>query len=62
MENNKDLNSFYNEINALYSNLMFTLERSANGKLLFLDTEVKLTLNRPLTNVYRKPTDSDLLM
>ena len=61
MENNNDLNSFYYEMNTLHSNLKFTLERSANGNLTFLDTEVKLISNRLHTNVYRKPTDTNLL-
>ena len=62
MENNNHLNTFHNEMNAMLSNLKFTLEKSANGKLPFLDTEVKLISNTLHTKVYRKPTDTNLLM
>ena len=41
----------------MHSNLKFTIEKSANGKLPFLDTEVKLISNKLHTKVYRKPTD-----
>ena len=47
---------------SLHSNLTFTPEISSNNKLPFLDTEVKLDLNKLHTNVYRKPADTNLLM
>ena len=62
MKNNNDLNNFYHEMNTLHPNLQFTLERSNNNKLPFLDTEVKQLSNRLQTSVYRKPTDTNLIM
>merc|ERR1712015_328487 len=62
MKDNNHLNTFHSEMNAMHSNLEFTLEKSANGKLPFLDTEVKLVSNTLHTKVYRKPTDTSLLM
>ena len=60
---NDDLNSFYYGMNSLHINLIFTLEKLANNKLLlFLDTEVILVPNKLHKNFYRKPTDTNLLM
>ena len=53
---------FYHEMNTQHSNLQFTLERSTEGRLPFLDTEVKLILNRLHTNIYRKMTDTNLVI
>ena len=39
----------------------FFLKGSTNGKLPFLETEVKLDTNKLHTNVYRKPIDTNLL-
>ena len=60
--NNTDLTNFYHEMNTLHTNLEFTLERSVDEKLPFLDTEVKQVSNQLHTNVYRKPTDTGLIM
>ena len=49
-------------MNSLHSNLTFTLEKPANIKLPFLDTKVKIISNKLHTNIYRKPTDTNLLM
>ena len=57
-----ELTNFYHEMNTLHPNLEFTLERSVDGKLPFLDTEVKQISNQLHTNVYRKPTDTGLIM
>ena len=46
----------------LHPNLEFTLKRPVDGKLLFLDTEVKQISNQLHTNVYRKATDTGLIM
>ena len=46
----------------VHLNLEFTLERSVDGKLPFLDTEVKQISNQLHTNVYRKATDTGLIM
>ena len=54
-----ELTNFYHEMNTLHPNLEFTLERSVDGKLPFLDTEVKQISNQLHTNVYRKPTDTE---
>ncbi len=61
-KNNTELNNFYHEMNTLHPNLEFTLERSVDGKLPFLDTEVKQVSNQLHTNVYRKPTDTELII
>ena len=42
-------------MNILHSYLEFTIERSVERKLPFLNTELKQVLNRLHTNVYRKP-------
>ena len=49
-------------MNSLHSNQTFTLEKPAINKLPFLDTKVKLVLTKFHINVYRKPTDTNLLM
>ena len=49
-------------MNTLHPNLEFTLERPVDGKLPFLDTEVKQISNQLHTNVYRKATDTGLIM
>ena len=46
----------------LHQNLEFILERPVDGKLPFLDTEVKQISNQLHTNVYRKATDTGLIM
>ena len=40
-QNETELINFYHEMNTLHQNLEFTLERSVDRKLLFLDTDVK---------------------
>ena len=62
MENNHDLDNFYNKMNTIHPNLQFTLERPNNDKLPFLDTEIKKIKNQLQTSVYRKPTDTNLIM
>ena len=47
-------------MNTLYPNLKFTLERPTDGKLPFLDTEVKQISNQLHTKVYRKATGTGL--
>ena len=49
-------------MNTLHPNLEFTLERPVDGKLLFLDTEVKHVSNQLHTIVYRKATDTGPIM
>ena len=41
MENNHDLDSFYNKMNTIHPNLKFTIEKPNDNKLPFLDTEIK---------------------
>ena len=62
MENNHDLDNFYNKMNTIHPNLQFTLERPNNDKLPFLDTEIKKIKNQLQTSVYRKPTDTNLII
>ena len=65
MKNSIELNIFFYEIWYSYiwhSNLQFTLERSTDSRLPFLDTEVKLISNRLYTSVYRKPTGTNVVM
>ena len=52
-QNNTDLTNFYNEMKTLHLSLEFILEGSVDGKLLFLDTEVKHVSNQLPTTVYR---------
>ena len=49
-------------MNTLHPNLEFTLERPIDGKLPFLDTEVKQISNQIHTIVYRKATDTGIIM
>ena len=49
-------------MNTLHPNLELTLERSVDESLPFLDTKVKQVSNQLNTNVYRKPTDTSLIM
>ena len=62
IENNHDLDTFYNKMNTIHPNLQFTLERPNSNKLPFLDTEIKKIKNQLQTCVYRKPTDTNLIM
>ena len=61
-QNKTDLRNFHQEMNTLKPNLEFTLEKSVDSKLPFLDTEVKQVSNQLHTNVYRKPTNTGLLV
>ena len=62
MENNHYLDTFYNKMNTIHPNLQFTLERPNDNKLPLLDTEIKKIKNQLQTSVYRKPTDTNLIM
>ena len=53
-------NLFYNYINNQHSNLSFTMEVEANGRLPFLDVTVTKSCNSFNTSVYRKPSNSNL--
>ena len=59
MENNHDLNTFYNKMNTVHLNMQFTSERPNDNKLLFLDTAIKHIKNQVQTSVYKKPTDTN---
>ena len=61
-KNETELTNFYHEINTLHPNLEFTLERSIDGKLPFLDTEIKQASKYQHTNVYSKPTGTGLII
>ena len=61
-QNETELTNFYHEMNTLHPNLEFSLERPIDRKLPFLDTEVKQISNQLHTNVYRKATDTGLIM
>ena len=49
-------------MNTLHPNLKFTLERSVDEKLPFLDTGAKQVSNQLHTNVYRKTTGTGLVL
>ena len=55
MKNNNDLKMFYQEMNTLHLNLKFTLERSNNNKLPFLDTENSYQINYKLVYTGNQP-------
>ena len=61
-QNKTVLTNYCHEMNTLHPNLEFTLERSVDGKLSFLDTEVKQVSNQLHTNVYRKALDTDQII
>ena len=46
LKNSSELNNFHHEISRLNSNLQFTLQILTDGRLLILDTEMKLISNR----------------
>ena len=53
IENNNNLDTFYNKMNTIHPNLQLTLERSNENKLKFLDTEIKKIKNQLQTSVYK---------
>ena len=56
------LNSFFHEMKTLYSNGQLTLVRSTDSMLSFLNTEVNLIPNRLHTDIFRKPTDTNVVI
>ena len=56
-----DHNSFLSEINSLHPNLSFTVEIGGDS-LPFLDTEVTIRSEKITSTVYRKPTNTDVLL
>ena len=61
----EDRDVFFNHLNAAHDNLIFTMEMPNidSHALPFLDVEVSITeSNRFLTKVYRKPTNTDVIM
>ena len=53
---------FLSALNQVHPNLSFTMELERNGSIPFLGTVIKRSNNRLTTEVYRKPTDSGLLL
>jgi len=53
-----DLETILKKINTISDNIKFTFEKEKDGKLPFLDVEVKRVENKLTTAVYRKATDS----
>ena len=49
-------------LNDSYPSINFTMELAANGKLPFLGVEIVKHMSRLETKVYKKPTDTGLLM
>ena len=57
----EDRDSFFSLLNTAHPNLKFTMEVSTNS-LPFLDTTVSINKNRFETRVYRKPTNTGILL
>ena len=53
------LENFFQHINNLHQNLMFTMEEESNGELAFLDTLLNRNNGKIAVLVYRKPTHTD---
>ena len=60
--NEENLNTFYEHINNISINLNFTLEKEKDNKLNFLDLTLIKKNNRLEFNIFRKPTNTDLII
>ena len=58
----KAANDFQQKLNNLHRDLIFTMESSTSNKLPFLDINVKLEENRVITSIYKKPSNTDVLL
>ena len=58
--NSANVDSFFDHINSIDSNIKFTIERANNNQIPFLDVCVKIEDDKSLsTTIYRKPTHTD---
>ena len=57
----QDYKEFFNTLNSLHPNLSFTVE-TATDSLPFLDVDVKLLPSGVETSVYRKPTNTNVML
>ena len=55
----QELQSFFEHLNGIDSNIKFTQEKSQNNSMPFLDCLITIKNNRLQTKVYRKPTHTD---
>ena len=55
----QELQSFFEHLNGIDSNIKFTKEKSQNNSMPFLDCLITIKNNRLQTKVYRKPTHTD---
>ncbi|XP_068713329.1 uncharacterized protein [Montipora foliosa] len=54
--------TFLSTLNEIHPSISFTMELEKNGKLLFLGMEIIRNITRFDRKVYRKPTDTGLLL
>ena len=59
---NVSFNNFLNHINSQHPNIKFTVEESNNNVLSFLDTQISLVGDRFESCVFRKSTNTDVLL
>ena len=62
MPNVETAESFLSVLNEIHPSVSFTMELGEHGKLPFLGTEIRKCNGRLETRVYRKPTDTGLLL
>ena len=60
--NEEMANEFNQKLNTLHQDLVFTMETCTSGKLPFLDISVKLEENKFTTSIYKKPSNTDVLL
>ena len=58
---NSDFNKFHHKLNSLHGNLKFTYEMGGTS-IPFLDAVIKLESNTIVSTVYRKPTNTNVLL
>ena len=62
MPNVETAEAFLSTLNDSHPSINFTMELAANGKLPFLGVEIVKHMSRLETKVYKKPTDTGLLL
>ena len=62
MPNVKTTEAFLSTLNDSHPSISFTMELATNGKLPFLGVEIVKHMSRLETKVYKKPTDTGLLL
>ena len=60
--NEEIANEFNQKLNTLHQDLVFTMESNTSNKLPFLDISVNLEENRFTTSIYKKPSNTDVLL